>query len=334
MLQLFQSIFGRGEECSRYPETLVKAAIERVVDGTDPRLRALPGYGKQLRIPVHRAIDRVVALVDRLPAPLPADRKAFASDGPLSALFASADHMEEVFTNDANLRAFREGPQGRAEQVTALLVMERVERRILGIDMVGDLLRREVAQVAVNFSAPRLVDPSASEEETRRQLKRRAFDHLLSLALLRITEVKGERADLSRQRALLHRKLGLLEHGNWDFGGTPEDRPDPLALQAELAEIEGQLAALGADVSVLQGHLEIAINVLTNAQQQLWGGQIELRLDRMNVQRDAQDMSARSIRLLEFQDIRGRRKVIQLLSIPLTELPQREDFFTAAQRYL
>jgi hypothetical protein len=43
MLELFQSIFGGGEQHGSYPESLFEAAIERCVDGTDARLRALFG---------------------------------------------------------------------------------------------------------------------------------------------------------------------------------------------------------------------------------------------------------------------------------------------------
>ena len=46
MLRLFQSIFGKSATKGSYPESLVKAAIERAVDGTDPWIRAVSGYKK------------------------------------------------------------------------------------------------------------------------------------------------------------------------------------------------------------------------------------------------------------------------------------------------
>lgn len=45
MFKLFQSLFG-SETKGSYPESLVKAAIERAVEGTDPCLRAVSGYKK------------------------------------------------------------------------------------------------------------------------------------------------------------------------------------------------------------------------------------------------------------------------------------------------
>ena len=147
MFDLFQSIFRGGEQQGHYPESLIEAAIERAVDGTDPRLRALFGYRKQLRPPVIHAIDHVVELVDGIPAPLPAGRSDYNADPRLKALFASADRMQEVFGNDAALNEFRGGSGKGAERVIALLLAERVEKNVLGMELAGDLLRRDVAQV-------------------------------------------------------------------------------------------------------------------------------------------------------------------------------------------
>ena len=333
MFKLFKSIFGN-EEPGRYPETLIDKATQRVVDGTDFRLRTLPGYRKSLRTPVVHAIDAVVALVDSLPAPLAADRDDYGKDERLSTLFASADRMLEVFANDSSLCEFRDSPASGAGHATALLTAERVEKSVLGMEMEGETVRRDVPQVAVNFQGHRLVDPAATTQKALRQLKRRAFDHLLSLALTRITEVASERADLSKQRSLLMRKLAAMRQGGLNFDEAQGGAPDAAALQAELEETEHQLAAIGADDRTLHVYLDIAAAVLADAQQQLWLEGVDLYLDRMNIQRDVQDSSVRRISLTEFHNARGQRLVVLPVSITLDELPRREDFFTAAQRYL
>ena len=74
MFKLFQSLFSAERTAvGAWPEELVQEAIERAVDGTDPRLRAISGYRKRLREPVIRAIDHVVRVVNELPAPIPAN---------------------------------------------------------------------------------------------------------------------------------------------------------------------------------------------------------------------------------------------------------------------
>ena len=334
-MKLFQSIFGRSETRGRYPESLIEAAIERAVDGTDSRLRLLPGYRKHLREPVIHAVDHVVGLVDSIPAPMPAGRKEHGTEPRLAAFFASAASMLEVFGRDPALSDFLSGPDGAScTRVTALLLAEQTKRNVLGMDLVGDRVQKDVPQVTVSFSGHRLLDPRCSEEETRRQLKRRAFDHLLSLALTRIAEVGVERDDLARQRDLLRRKLAALERGGWGFDAPEGGQPDPAALAAELDAVTAQLDTLGADEGVLRSHVDIVARLLGEAEQQFWSEDAALCLDAMNIQRDAGDRSARQFGLQALHNARGRNAVILPISIAPGELPPREDFITSAQRYL
>jgi hypothetical protein len=333
VFKLFHSIFG-GERGTHYPHSLIEAAIERVVDGTDPRLRALSGYRKQLREPVIHAIDHVVSLVDGMPAPLLVNRQNFSSEPQLRTLFASVEHMQEILGADPAVSAFR--ASGVADSATVLLLAERVERQVLGVELQGELLRRDVAQVTVNFSGQRLVDPAAEEIETRRLLKRRAFDHLIALALARIADAQEARAGLSRQRDALRHKRDTLQQCSWGF----EERQGPDSTQVaselhkELAAIDAGLAALHADSGVLGEHLRLVAEQLAQAESQLWAEDISLCLDKMNIQRDRQDASATEIPFRELHNARGRRLVMQLLTIPFDELPQPEDFFAAVERYL
>jgi len=333
-MKLFQSIFGAGESRGRYPEWLVEAAIERVVDGTDPRFRFLRGYRKRLREPVLRAIDHVVSLVDGIPPPLPAGHPDHASEPRLSVLFASPAEMLDVFSRDAELVDFLSGPEAvGAAKVTALLLAQAVERKILGMDLVGDRVRSDVAQVTVSFSGHRLLDPRGSESETRRQLKRRGFDHLISLALARIAEARIERAELARQRDLLRRKLTTLQRGGWSFDLPEDGHRDPGAMEKELESITAQLEALGADDRLLMAHLEMVCALLGEPERQLWGQEAVFVLDAMNIQRDVEYPSARRVAFQELHNVRGNRAVMLPLLIAPDQLPPREDLITAAQRY-
>jgi len=334
MLKLFQSFFGGEESRSRYPESLVEAAIERAVDGTDSRLRLLPGYSKHLRVPVIHAIDHVVALVDGLPAPLVAGRDDFSADARLATLFVSAAHMLEVLGRDRALAEFLKGYSGGAERLTALLLADRVEKKVLGMELAGEQVRRDVAQLTVSFRGHRMVDVADSEAETRRQLKRRAFDHLLTLALARIVEVREERSDLARQRDVLRHKLAMLERSGWSFEAGEDAPPEPSSLQTELSDIEEQLEHLGTDAAVLNNHLDIVVDQLAQAEQLLQSETLRMRLDSMNIQRDAQDVTGRDIALPEIHNARGISSVLLLISVPPGELPPREDLLAAGHRFL
>ena len=335
-MSLFHSIFGRHDEGDeRIPEGLIERATEHAVDGTDSRLRLLPGYRRRLRGPVIHAIEHVIRLVEGLPAPVPAGRGEFVNDPGLAAFYASATEMLDHFSRDRSLTAYLDSAVGRgADRITALLLAERSERTVFGIELKGELLRREVPQVAISFSRHNVVEPAISEEDERYQLKRRAFDHLLYLALARIGEVSLERADLARQRDLLRGKLATLKRGGWCFNPAEGDHPDLATLQTELDAIGEQLAALGTDDKVLQSHLEIVAQLLGEAEQHLWAETVTLYLDRMNIQREPQDPAARQVRLQELHNTRDHPLAMLMVSFAPSELPPREDLITAAERYL
>jgi hypothetical protein len=236
MFRLFHFFFDRDDQASAYPEHLVELAIERAVDSTDPRLRILPGYQRRLRPAVLKAIDQVVALVRDLPPFVDLTRVQFGVNPQLSAFFASAEHIQDMLRDDTSLAELLTDPDAaQGEHLYALLATERRERNSFGIELRGEVLQREVAQVSVTFIGQRLVDPSPTEEVLRKHLRRRAFDHLLSLALRRIADQRETRADLQRQRALVLRKLQTLEAGRWIFA-APEQGPAPAlaAVEAEL----------------------------------------------------------------------------------------------------
>jgi len=334
VLKLFQSIFGGVEHRGRYPDSLIEMAIERAVDGTDSRMRLLPGYRKRLRAPVVHAIDHVVALVDSLPPPLPADRKEFNADPRLATLFVSAAQMLEVFGHDRAMLDYLGRHSTGAEPLTALLMAERVEKKVLGMELAGNEVRRDVAQLTVSFHGHRLVEIADSEAETRRLLKRRTFDHLLTLALAHLVDLRAERSELARHRDVLRHKLATLERNGWSLEAGKGTPTNPLSLQAELANIEKQLERLGSDADVLNSHLDSVAAQLAQAEQLLQREIFRMRLDSMNVQREALDETGRDIELPGIRNARGRRNVLLLLSILPNELPPRENLLETADRYL
>jgi hypothetical protein len=337
VLRLFQSIFGGARLVEgRYPERVVDAAIERAVDGTDPRLRLIPGYRKRLRPLVIHAIDHVVRLVEGLPSPIELSRKGYGADPRLSACFASADHLTEVVNADRALSDFLASTEaGVAERIIALLVTVKQERKVLGVALEGEILKRDVPQITVSFANHRVVDPATTYEETRRLLKRRAFDHLLGIALGRIAPARRERAGLEQQRALLRRKLMTLRSGRWGFDeARGKTVTDVAGIEAQLAVIEEQLQGLGADAEVLQFHLDMLSEVLSRAEQQLWATPITLILDRMNIKQDQARDNALEIGFEELHSASGRTAILLPVVVPRSELRPRTDLLAEAQRYL
>ena len=312
---LFQSIFGSDATACSYPETLIKAAIERAVDGTDPWIRAVSGYKRKLRPAVVMSIDHVMALVDGMAPPIVLEPGSYGSDPRLRTFFISNEEMRKVLDNDRNLADFRRGQAVVLPHVTALLVMKKQEQVFFGAELSGDIVLRDVPQVTVSFEAHRLIDPAGSEEETRRQLRRRAFDHLLSLALWQIAIVKTERDKLERYRALLQSKLNLLQRGSWGFNETAADEhPDVVDIEEQLDKIEMQLLELGGDDRMLEVYLGIVTDVLGRPEKHLWARKETLILDRRGIKRSEAADDAPEVTLDLMCDSEGRSMVVSLVA--------------------
>jgi len=310
MWGLFHSIFGVADDADLYPETLVKAAIERAVDGTDPWLRGLSGYRGKLRPAVVTAIDHVVALVDALAPPLPATRAGHGNSPMLQAMFLSSEQMLQVLRDQLTAQHVED------PKVCALLVMDLEQRGIFGVDLLGDTLVHDVPQVTVSFANHRLLDPTGSEQMTRRHLKRRAFDHLLGLALREMVAVKDIREGLDSRRTLLQAKLEALQRGNWGFNLAKGQIPTNVVdVKTQLVDIEKQLLLVGNDDRSLEVALGLLVDVLGKPREHLWGSPLTLAVDRMGIKRAAASDQAPELQLQQLHNAEVRSVVMALVEV-------------------
>jgi hypothetical protein len=331
MFKLFSSIFDTSEHATdAYPDWLIDKAIERAVDGLDSRLRLVSSYKKKLRASVMTAVDHVVKLVDDLPAPIDASRSQFGADPHITSLFASANELQQFFSNDKEVWHYLDNLSGpKPDSITGLLIMDRIEKQVFGMELDGNSVRRDVAQVTVSFSEHRLADPNTNEQETRRHLKRRAFDHLVTLALRDVTTRHRSRLELEQQWALLQRKLGTYKAAGWGLTDDTTDlRHDNEALQQELNQVEAQLKALPAKTETLDASLDALIDVFDNAKDKLWSVPVSLFIDRMHIKRDAKSNNTNELRFTEFHSANGAVKIGIMVSYPINELLPRKKFLS------
>ena len=336
MFKLFQSIFGSAPvKGGGHPPALVEAAIERAIEATDPRIRAASGYRRKLEPAVVHALDHVKKLVLGLPTPIEASHATYGNDARLAAFFASPDRMSEVFGADRTLLDYLASPAGAGtEPVLALLLVERTEKKVLGMAMQGDQLQRDVAQVQVSFDKHRLVDASAAEDDLRRALARRAYDQLLAMALARIAEVGGERESLEASQSVLRAKLRAVQSARVDFSeGGGDAPPDRAALEAKLADIESQLANTGSGSTVIAKHLDLLAETLGKAEGQLWIEPVNILMDRLGVVQAKAGDTTVQLELGELRNAVGRRVVGLPVAIPRSEIPKR-DILAEVRRHL
>jgi hypothetical protein len=283
---------------------------------------------------VIHALDHVVALVDSLPPVLELTTRGLGTDPETTAYFVSLEHLHEILERDATLNQWLGSEGAAADDIVVLLLMTLAERKVLGLALEGETLRHDVAQTTVSFSRHRLVDPARAEDETRRLLKRRAFDHLLTLALAGIGEVLADRRELERERDLLRRKRAALAAGRWGFDESEERPPDARTLERQLEDIESQLGTLGAGPGLLTAHLGRLIDVLTQAEHQLWAERTSLIMDRMGVKQSMATAVAPELNLTVLHNASGQVLIARLVRIGPDVRPQRRDLLREAERYL
>ncbi len=341
MLRFISSLFAAPRpRHEAVDEQLLERATERVVAGSDPRLRALPGYRRRLRPFVENAVTHIINVVNALPEATEISRGAFRTDPRLRAFFVSADHLQQALGGCPLLRDYLPAAKGALpDEIFGLLSMERTEKRVLGMALRGDTIQRDVARVAVNFGDHRYLGPSESEADTRREVMRRAFDFLIEKALQNIVAARSRKAELEQQHQLLQRKLKAMAAGNWGlepmFTATGSEPPDPAALEAEIEAIQSRLIGLGSSSNVLEQSLEHIGETLGRPAHWLALRNVSLELDQMSIKRDASTVgSAYKLELTEVFSGSGERRTVLLGRIPLPDLPSRPDFLKEAERLL
>jgi len=315
MLRIFHALFGASAGDERYPEEMIEAAIERAVDDTNPWLRGLTGYRRKLRPAVLHAIDHIVAIANSMQTPLELSREAYGREPQLQLFFISSAQMDQVLRDDPELTAFRATAGNANRPAWAQLVMKCEQHRSFGVDLLGETIVRDVPQITVSMTGHRLLDPTGDLAETRNHLMKRTYEHLLKLALARISAVEHIREDLIQQRTLLQAKHDALVRTGWGFS-EPDPSSREVELQRQLDDIEKQLREVGGDDAYIEKDLEILVDVLANAERQLWVDSLTLIVDRMGIKRSKVSADAPKLVLREVHNAAGLELIARMVMVP------------------
>ena len=340
--RFLQSIFSAASGPSgKNDDATIRAAIERVVDGTDPRLRAVRRYQHKLRGAVECAIDHAVTLIDQLPPAIDASHRSFVASPQLRAAFASPDRLRETLSFSKHTRNYQQQSAGPLPaELYAVLGMERVEKTVLGIELHGDLVRRDVPQITVSFCNQRLACLTDSEQATRRELIQRAFDSLIEVALDNLTTIRAHRRQLEqRHRELLQQKASALHSARLGLDSLLESTGPNLAdagnIERQLWDLEAELGKVRAGSATLDHLLARIIVTLSKPDKHLRLEPVALTLDHMNIK--VSPGSSRPGNALSFNEAllgKDRRLTVLLVRFPSSELLAPPDFFQEAQRLL
>lgn len=312
--------------CSGAP----KQAAEYVVDQIHSRLRFVPGYAGRLTAPVAATFRYIDELVEGVPGTILCSRSAYVEDPRVNAFFADPRHLQEVFSQNEEIRdLFNRDLE--ATECWALLCMKKKERHQLGMSLVGNRVRKDVMQTVVDFVDHQIYSPAAGEAEARRSLKCCIFNGMLAHIRkrgreekIRVTEMENRRSFLLAQ---LHRKI--------DEKGSESRKELQKELQKEVDDLGKELAQEIPRLASPEYHLDLVAEVLGNPAQYVSGSLVSIHLSRLGVKLDAKGADiGNEIPLFEIRVASQGTRVGALVRFPRAELLPQQDFVHNADLFL
>jgi hypothetical protein len=314
---------------SRCPDVLT--SLESVVDATDSRIRLVSAYRKKLQPVIRTALAFTDELVANIPGAVEVSRSTFVSDPYVNAFFASVADLQAIFSRSSEVREFIEAcGDSDIPHCYALLCMHKEEKTVMGMELTGDVLRKDVCQIAVNFSDHRIYSPAPSEEATREALRQCLFGGLVTNALETIVQHKLAAHRLQNERQTLHVRLRHFEQklkaARMDEDLAARTARDIEQIHQRLAEIE--TALLNARPATPLESLQQVHEVFGQPDAYVRMHKCSLKLNRMGIRlSDSATDSSSSIELTEVEIGDAAPRVVTLAKFPSGELlPRAEDF--------
>jgi len=306
---LFGQLFGHGREKDT-PELL--SAIERAVSAVEPLLKQARGYPGSYRKPVTAALEYARSLAASVPGPVVANRESYTRDAFVHALFPSADSvMEAFFASRALQDYYREFPT--TDELYALMGMRRFEKTMVGVELSGEVIQRDVVQKVVYFTSHTIENPAPSEKQSRDQAAWSFFDSLVGNVKKRMEARKQEKQSLLLEKDLLVAKMRTAD---------AQERP---ALEEELSKLMTRIQATTSSLE-LRNYMEDFDAVLLNPEQHLRLEKIPMVLDSMGIRRESDNANQEGA--IVFNELIGFDRRNWVLTIVHCSNMQSESFAT------
>ncbi len=325
------SHFGRGatahvDQAGSPDRAFLAKAVERVVDETSPRLRAVPGYKRRLEGPVTDAFLHIDELVEDMPAAILCSRSAFSADPRVRSFFVNPQQMQEVFSQNRDVRdLFDVNPQ--AEECYALVCMHMEERHKFGMDLAGDSVHKEVLQTAVSFTDHQVYTPGVSEKDARRALKCCIFGGILKYIREKLIDAKTRDFENRKRLSMLRSQLRKAHQRSM----TDKQEHD---LQAQIEDLEDAIKQAALHPTTLQDCLALVTEMLHNTDQFVSASFQQLQLSHMGIKvgRDTRQ----PVNVIDITEIRiasREPRVAVLVRIPQCELLPKAEFLLNSESY-
>jgi hypothetical protein len=317
-VSLLDTLFG-GHRENDAPDLM--GAIDWAVDRVDPLLKQMGGYPDRYRKPVAHALEYAHDLAARIPGPVAITPESYVADPAVRVMFPMQDDVHAALQRSRDMQTFLQDSPGVSE-VYALMCMRRRTKALLGMEMDGEMLRRDVPQEVVYFTDYTLADPGPSEAEARQRIARGLFESLIVHVANRIDARKREKIDLIHERDEVLAQM---------HSASAERRPE---YEAGLRRVLDRLGELVAALELDHYHKDFEI-VLLEPEKYVFLEYAEMNLDSMGIVRQPDTSGSAEVR---FCDLIGRDRrrwtVVIMYCIDVKNRATITDRLASAQRWL
>lgn len=198
-----------------------------------------------------------------------------------------------------------------------MLCMRKVEKTVLGMQLEGDHVLKDVKQTRVSFEGHRIQSPAEGEGMARKELKCCIFEGLVNNALSNISVLRARRRELETEQQRLMSRLRSRSNGGTGAGDGA----------SELERIQRELDQIGYITP--QASLDQVNTTFEHPEDFISMEKLSINLDKSGILRSGKEKSRQVDELSLFEvTIKGLpSRVVTLVKISSDELPSPEFRF-------
>ncbi len=235
-------------------------AIESIVESTDTRLRAVGSYQDSLRLSARGLLDHIEKLAIDIPPAKLVSRQTYNNDPLVKTLFTSPYQIQKLFSQNKTVRNFFENPDHKhLNEVFAILFLNRREKTILGAELQGEMIVKDVIQTAVIFSGHRLLSPSTTENSLRSAMKRILFETTVEYLRKILTDMRFARTEGEMLAGMIDPSRNL-DNPSYYLEILTEQMSQPkrlISIQNSLLKVNAMGIKINEDSSIAANEMQL-----------------------------------------------------------------------------
>jgi len=315
-LSKFRDRSGQSSANGIRPRDELWKAVDLVAKLSHPNIHYVSNYRKKLMPAVAHTLKYADELIIQIPAPVSIEADSWNTNPFVRSLFLDNKEFKNFFSEHKALKEFFQ--KTNASRCCALLVMNRKDKKIFGVEMDGEFLKRDVLQTTVDFSDHHIVAPTISEAETRKELSLRVLTLLATHSLEDILSLIELKKDMETEKHILEIKLNMRDGRDCSRKSFLPDESDNTGKTSDahemLGELDRKIAEARLKLNEPEDYLNRVTELLYHPEQFLRSESVRMFVNDMNIiTKNEHQGKADEIRFTEFSTDTGLRKAAVLV---------------------